>query len=65
MITGSNLNGATGVWLSGRKARFKVPSASEILAVVPKHAVSGKWSVKTDVGMTASSMRFTVLAPAA
>jgi len=64
MITGSNLNGATGVWLSGRKARFKVPSASEILAVVPKHAVSGKWSVKTDVG-TASSMRFTVLAPAA
>jgi hypothetical protein len=62
-IWGSDLNGAIGVWLSGRKATFKVPSSSTILARVPRHAPSGRWTVKTRLGTTVSSMRFIVLAP--
>jgi hypothetical protein len=63
-ISGSNLNGGIGVWLTGTKAKFRVPSSSTILARVPRNARSGRWSVKTAVGMTASAMRFTVLTPA-
>jgi hypothetical protein len=62
-ITGAHLSGATGVWLAGRKVRFKVPSDSKILALIPKNARSGRLSVKTAVGITASSMRLTVITP--
>jgi hypothetical protein len=62
-IIGAHLSGAKGVWLSGMKATFKVPSASKILAIVPKHAKSGRWTVRTDVGTTSSALRFTVLVP--
>ncbi len=63
-IKGSNLNGATAVWLSGTKAIFTVPSSSKILAIVPKHAKTGRWSVRTGVGTTGSP-RFKVLTTSA
>jgi hypothetical protein len=60
-IIGSHLSGTRAVWLAGRKAQFRVPSDSIILATVPMHARSGQWSVTTPVGTTASSLRFAVL----
>lgn len=57
-ITGNHLSGAKAVWLAGMKAKFRVPSDSMILAIVPRHAKSGRWSVTTPVGTTASSLRF-------
>jgi hypothetical protein len=61
-ITGGHLSGATGVWLTGHKAKFKAPSDSKIVAIVPMHATSGEWTVKTPVGMKSSPLRFTVKA---
>jgi len=63
LITGGHMSGASGVWLTGHKAKFTVPSDSKIIAIVPRHATSGKWTVKTAVGMTVGSARFRVVAP--
>jgi hypothetical protein len=60
-ITGSHLSGAETVRLAGMKAKFKVPSDSMIVAVVPRHAKSGRWSVTTPVGTTSSSLRFEIV----
>jgi len=51
-IAGSNLRGATAVLFGGVRATFTIPSMTKIVAVVPKHAVSGAISVRTARGST-------------
>ncbi len=60
-ITGSRFKGATAVKFNGRKASFKVQSASSIKATVPAGATSGKISVTTPGGTATSSASFTVI----
>jgi hypothetical protein len=49
-ITGTNLRGATTVRFGGVRATFTIPSTTRIVAIVPKHAVSGAISVRTALG---------------
>jgi len=62
-ITGRNLGGASRVELGGMRVVYRIPSESRILARVPKHAHSGRWSITTDSGVVLSSLRLTVLRP--
>jgi uncharacterized repeat protein (TIGR03803 family) len=59
-ILGTNLTGTTGVTFSGTAAAFEVVSPSEILAVVPVGATSGKVQVTTPDGTLSSNVRFRV-----
>jgi len=54
-ISGKNLSGATAVKIDGRKASFKVKSATRISAKVPSGAKTGKISVTTKKGTATSS----------
>jgi len=58
MIRGENFTGATAVKFAGVKAAFKVVSATKITATVPAGAKSGKISVTTPAGTSASSKAF-------
>lgn len=49
-IIGTNLRGAMTVRFGGVRATFTVPSMTKIVAIVPKHAVSGMLSVRTAQG---------------
>jgi hypothetical protein len=60
-ITGVNLGGPKWVKIGGVKATFMVPSQTTIVAIVPKHARSGRITVKTDLGVSTSSGMFSVL----
>ena len=60
IIKGTDLNGATSVKFNGTAATFTVVSASEITAVVPTGATSGKVDVSTPSGTLASNVSFTV-----
>ncbi len=60
VIEGTDLTGATGVKFNGTAATFTVVSASEITAVVPTGATSGKVDVTTPSGTLASYVSFTV-----
>lgn len=49
-IAGTNLRGAMSVRFGGVRATFTVPSTTKIVAIVPKHALSGAISVRTAQG---------------
>ncbi len=63
-ITGTNLTGATAVAFNGTPASsFTVVSATQITAVVPVGATTGKVTVTTPGGTATSSGSFTVTPP--
>ncbi len=57
-IHGRYLGGALWVTFGGTKATFTVPSATRIVAIVPKHAHSGKIAIKTGGGLATAFPRF-------
>jgi hypothetical protein len=61
MIRGLALGGPKWVKIGGVKATFMVPSQKLIVAIVPKHARSGRIVVKTELGTATSRGMFTVL----
>ncbi len=61
MILGTDLTGATSVTFSGKTARFKVVSATEISATVPAGVATGAVEVKTPRGTLESNVAFGVL----
>ncbi|HWB22768.1 MAG TPA: IPT/TIG domain-containing protein [Gaiellaceae bacterium] len=62
-IKGANLGGAMWVKFGGVKALYTVPSASKIIARVPKKAHTGRISVKTSVGVATHVQPFLVTIP--
>jgi hypothetical protein len=60
-ISGHNLGGALWVKFGGRRAVFTVPSATRIVATVPKHAHTGMITVRTSAGMATAFPRFVLL----
>ena len=64
-IGGMNFNGATEVTFNGIPAdSFTVDSATQICAVVPNGATTGKIGVTTAAGVVSSAANFVVTAPA-
>ncbi len=64
-IGGMNFNGATAVTFNGIPAdSFTVDSATQIRAVVPNGATTGKIGVTTAAGAVSSAANFVVTAPA-
>jgi hypothetical protein len=61
VIRGINLGGTMWVKFGGVKATYTVPSNTKIVAHVPKHAHSGRISIKTTSGISTNALRFTVL----
>jgi uncharacterized repeat protein (TIGR03803 family) len=59
-ILGSNLTGATAVSFNGTTASFQVVSPSEITAIVPAGATTGKISVTTPQNVLSTSVDFNV-----
>jgi uncharacterized repeat protein (TIGR03803 family) len=59
-ILGNSLTGSTSVTFNGKSAAFTVISASEITAVVPAGATTGKVKVVTPHGMLISNAVFSV-----
>jgi hypothetical protein len=57
-IKGSHLGGALWVKFGGVKATFTVPSATKIVALVPKKAHSGQITVRTSGGLATSGSHF-------
>lgn len=64
-ILGRHLGGATEVTFAGTQAAFSVVSETEIRAVVPESAKSGKIGVVTPGGSVQSPAEFVVTEPAA
>jgi hypothetical protein len=62
IIKGVNLGGAMWVKFDGVKALYTIPTASEIIAKVPKAARSGDISIRTGLGLATTTLRFTVTA---
>jgi cytochrome c6 len=60
-IKGSNLGGAMSVSFGGIKALYTVPSATKIVAVVPKLGKSGAIKVVTGVGAVTSLLHFVLV----
>ncbi len=60
VITGTTFNGASAVSFNGSAASFVVNSATQITAVVPAAATTGKISVTTPSGNALSAVSFTV-----
>ena len=61
-IRGGRLGGALWVKFGGIRAKFTVPSATKIVAIVPAKARSGKITISTGGGIATSPMRFAVSA---
>jgi uncharacterized repeat protein (TIGR03803 family) len=61
VILGTNLTGATGVSFNGTAASFTVESSSEITAIVPAGATSGRVRVTTPSGVFNSNRPFRVI----
>ena len=59
-IRGSRLGGTMWVKFGGMRARFTVPTATKIVAIVPAKARSGKITISTGGGIATSAMRFAV-----
>jgi len=59
-IFGTHLSGVKKVMLGSVKAVFKVTSDNQIVATVPKTAVSGKWTIQWSGGTAKSSKSFAV-----
>ena len=62
IIKGVNLGGAMWVKFDGVKALYTIPTASEIIAKVPKTARSGEISIRTALGLATKTLHFTVTA---
>jgi hypothetical protein len=62
-IKGANLGGAMWVKFGGVRALYTVPSATKIIARVPKHAHTGRISIKTSVGVATHATPFSILVP--
>ena len=60
MILGTNLSGATAVNFNGTSALFSVVSNSELSAIVPDGATTGKVMVVTPKGILTSNVTFQV-----
>lgn len=60
-ITGTKLNGATGVKFNGTSAVFTINSATQITATVPAGASTGFITVTTPTGTATNASSFTVL----
>jgi hypothetical protein len=60
-ISGFNLTGATWLRFGGVRAHVTHTSSKTIIALVPKHAHSGKVSVHTVGGTGTSTQRFVVI----
>ena len=60
VITGMSLSQATVVTIGGVKATFTVHSDTQVTAVVPAGAVTGKVKITTKGGAAASATNFTV-----
>ncbi|HEX8811273.1 MAG TPA: choice-of-anchor tandem repeat GloVer-containing protein, partial [Terracidiphilus sp.] len=59
-ILGNNLTGATAVTFNGTAAKFKIVSSSEITAIVPAGATTGKVGVTTSTETLESNVAFRV-----
>ncbi|HWB22932.1 MAG TPA: c-type cytochrome [Gaiellaceae bacterium] len=64
IIKGSYLGGALSVSFGTVKARYTIPSPTEIVATVPTGAKSGAVTVATSLGVTSSTVHFTAVAAA-
>lgn len=65
-ITGANFTGTTAVKIGGRAVPaggYAVDSSTQITAVVPETAITGKITVTTSYGTATSSTNFTVTSP--
>jgi uncharacterized repeat protein (TIGR03803 family) len=60
-ILGTNLTAATSVTFNGKSAKFTVVSRSEISAVVPTGATTGRVKVETPNGLLVSNVAFRVV----
>jgi hypothetical protein len=60
MILGTNLSGATAVNFNGTSTLFSVVSNSELSAIVPDGATTGKVMVVTPKGILTSNVTFQV-----
>ena len=60
-VSGTNLTGATSVTFNGVTASFTVNSATQITAIVPAGATTGKIAVTTPDGTATSAADFTVI----
>ena len=60
IIYGTNLSGATSVTFNGATADFKIVSPTEITAIVPSGATTGKVKVTTPKGTLVSNVVFRV-----
>ncbi len=62
-IKGANLGGAMWVKFGGVRALYTVPSATKIIARVPKKAHTGRISIKTSLGVATHAAPFSILVP--
>jgi uncharacterized protein (TIGR03437 family) len=60
VITGTTLTGATSVKFNGKSAAFTVNSSTQVTATVPAAATTGRISVTTAGGTTATTSDFVV-----
>jgi subtilisin-like proprotein convertase family protein len=62
LLTGANLTGTTAVAFAGVNATFTVLSPTEVEAIVPATATTGRITLTTPTGTTTSSGSFTITA---
>jgi hypothetical protein len=59
-ITGTDFDGATGVWFNGAEADFRLVSSTRIETTVPAGATTGRIRVSTPAGTSSSTEEFGV-----
>lgn len=62
LLTGANLTGTTAVTFAGVNATFTVRSATEVEAIVPASATTGRITLTTPAGTATSAGSFTITA---
>jgi hypothetical protein len=60
-ISGKNLKGATAVKVDGMPMKYRIVSATRIVATLSKSAKTGKITVRTPHGTATSASKLTVL----
>jgi uncharacterized repeat protein (TIGR03803 family) len=61
LILGNDLNGTTRVSFNGKSAKFSVVSNTELKAIIPKGASSGKIEVTTASGKLETTLKFQIV----